>query len=118
MNPLNLLMDNYPQVELEQGYKIYPLQFTAEQARYLSSTNNVMNESSSNHPSIIILEQNILVSILRRNFSCTYILSDLELKDALDSALSDAGYVYTSNHPINPFSRQEDQDVLLYKIKW
>ena len=136
MNPLNLLMnmvngeddEKYPEEDLE-NYKIYPLQFTATDARRLATSNEmlsrvatdrfpILREPTTNHPSIIILEQNILMSILKRGFECAYVLSDLNLKEPLDSALTDGGYSFTSKHPIHPRFGREDRNVLMYKVKW
>lgn len=109
--------EKYPEEDLE-NYKIYPLQFTATDARRLATSNEMLRKPTTNHPSIIILEQNILMSILKRGFECTYVLSDLELKEPLDSALTDGGYSFTSKHPIHPRFGREDRNVLMYKVKW
>lgn len=128
MNPLNLLMSmlnsgvengrDDEKYDPEEKYKIYPLQFTAEEARRLATSNEMLHEPTTNHPSIATMEQNILISILKRSFECIYILSDLELKEPLESALTDAGYSFTSEYPIHPRFGREDRNVLRYKIKW
>jgi len=103
-------------LESKITHKIYPLLYTAEQARkYVpGSGGRLPRPSQSNHPEIAFLEECLFRSIVQSIPTFRYILSDSSLESALNEVLSDAGYTFK----MKKFRDVISGELIEYRISW